>query len=83
MVRLMNYLGPVIKFQEGSQTPHDGEDVQTLVVVTWQLRGVFLILQGDQTREQLGGLKDNNSMNISFFFFFFSNQQQFELSLFC
>ena len=49
------HLGAVVKLQECSDTPHQREDVQPLVMVSGNVRGILLVF-GDEAGEYLGRL---------------------------
>ena len=56
------YLYPIIPFQEGSDGPHDGKDVQVFVVGLADRACVLVILGWDQSLQEFTGLRNDESL---------------------
>ena len=50
------HLSSVVYLQEGPDAPHDGEHIQTLVVVFGDGSSIFLVFGRDQALHQVTGL---------------------------
>lgn len=54
-------LGAVIQLEEGTNAPHDREDVEVLEMLSRHLAILLVVLQWDQTCQQLGGLRNKTA----------------------
>lgn len=50
------HLNPVVPLQEGTDGPHQSEDVQVFIVGLADRARVLVVLRGDQSLQQLAGL---------------------------